>query len=175
MSPQHTYESCLAWSLLHLADKKPTFKSEVEIVNQSLSFSKKDFTIGHLEAISAHFREIFLFIDKDFKYENNISTRLKQSQNIKIRNGNVLKFLQAYLDIGKIRHPLIIYVDSYALHNQIHYPHYIILLKKQGNEFSILDPWNGKTRFVSQQTILNGVKLLKHHLGFAPRVILARN
>lgn len=175
MHSQHTYESCLAWSLLYLSNKTPTLKKELEILNHSLTFSKKDFTIGHLEFMSKHFKEIWLFTDSQFKYEHNLTKRLKKSKNIKIYNENILNFLQKYLQIGKIRHPLIIYTDAFAFWGYKHYPHYVILLNKKNNNFLILDPWNGKTKSVSKQTILNGIKLLKNYLNISPRIILAKN
>ncbi len=172
MKGQHTYESCLAWCLLYLAGEEPLVDKEIEIVNFSLWYTKKDFTIGHLEAVKNKFKKIRLHIDTDFRFECNSTFQLRKSKNISICACNVLNVVQFILDESKIKRPIIVYLDAFALWQYRHYPHFIIILKKESSQYTILDPWDGKIRKVHENVILEGMLLLKNYLGFAPRAII---
>lgn len=171
MRGQSTYESCLAWCLLYLAGEKQTLQREMEIVDHSLRFTKKDFTIGHLEAVSDKFKEMQLFIDTDFRHECNSVAQLRKSKNIRLDPCNVVAVVPLYLEEARIKRPFIVYLDAFVLWGYRHYPHYIIVLKEEEEKYHILDPWDGKTRIVPEQQILDGMVMLKEYLGFAPRAI----
>ncbi len=170
MNGQFTYEGCLAWCLQWLASEKPSLERELEILNYSLRFTKKDFTIGHLEAVHDNFKTIELEMDADFRYEFNSVVQLKKSKNIMVNVGNVLELFKFYLEAAKARLPMIIYLDAFALWRYRHYPHYVIVLRKQEKKFQIVDPWDGKKRIVPEEMIYNGIVALKA-MGFAPRII----
>lgn len=173
MRAQSTYESCLAWCLLHLAEEEITKDKEIEIVEYSLRFTKKDFTIGHLEAVHDKFKKITLHIDADFRYECKSTAQLKNSANIHICPCDVLALMQ-FFDDKLLTQPVILYLDSFALWKQIHYPHYVIIIGKKDTKYTVIDPWDGKKKKVSEKVIHEGIKLLKNYLGFAPRLITTR-
>ena len=56
---QTTYETCLACSLLQAVNKTNPItidqKTELEVINHSLRFSKDDFVSGHLDFIVKRF------------------------------------------------------------------------------------------------------------------------
>ena len=174
MEPQHTYETCLAWSLLYLAGEKPTLERELEILGHSLRFTKKDFTIGHLEAVKKQFRKLDLFIDSDFRSECNSVAQLRKAGNIDIHPCNVHNvIMDLFIDEAKLL-PFILYVDAFVLYGYHHYPHFVVILGRKGNNVEILDPWDGRIKKVSEKELSVGMQLLKDYLGFAPRAILTK-
>ena len=168
---QSTWESCLAWCLLYLAGEEPTKEKELMVIEYALRFTKKDFTIGHLEAVNALFKKITLHIDDASSYEWRSAAQLKKSKNIDIFPCDILNILDFYFTLSKVKQPVIIYLDAFALWKRYHYPHYVIVLSEHGKSYKILDPWNGKTRIVPKTLIRRGIIMLKEHLGFATRAI----
>src|SRR3989338_8493581 len=135
MEPQHTYETCLAWSLLYIAGEKPKLERELEILEHSLRFTKKDFTIGHLEAVKRLFKKINLFIDSDFRSECNSVAQLRKAGNIEIHPCNVYNIIMDGLfDEAKFM-PFLLYIDAFVLYEYHHYPHFIIVLGREGDTF----------------------------------------
>ncbi len=174
MESQHTYETCLAWSLLYLAGEKPTLERELEILEHSLRFTKKDFTIGHLEAVKKLFRKLDLFIDTDFRSECNSVAQLRKAGNIEIHPCNVHNIIMdGLIDEVKLT-PFLLYIDAFILYGYHHYPHFIVVLGRKGNNFEILDPWDGKMKKISEENLSIGMQSLKGCLGFAPRAILTK-
>lgn len=146
-------------------------EKELDIVNSSMRFTKKDFTIGHLEAVQDKFKEITLVIDTNFRRECNSVAQLRKSKKIRILPCAVQVIIPLFLEEVKEKYPLIVYLDAFALWEYKHYPHYVIILKAVNGNYHILDPWDGKKRIVPAQQFLEGVALLKEYLHFAPRAI----
>jgi len=174
VKPQHTYETCLAWSLLHLAGETSTLEKELELLLHSLKFTKKDFTIGHLEAVKDKFEKIDLYIDSEFRYECNSTAQLRKAKNISIHPCNVpAMVLDLFLDNEKAL-PLLLYIDAFFIYKQFHYPHYMVVLGRKDKKVRILDPWDGKEKELSEKELLQGMLLLSEHLGFPPRAIITK-
>jgi hypothetical protein len=167
---QATYEGCLASCLLQAANQKPTKALEISTLEHSLNYSKDDFTAGHLDFVIKNFGvkvtrivhyKLFL------KYLQSIihpKTELKQE---KID----LKTIDKYLS----KSPIILYIDSFPLFKVVHCPHFITLIEKIGSNYKIFDNWDGKTKTISQETLLESVNLLKNHLKFCPQIIIVQN
>jgi hypothetical protein len=71
--------------------------------------------------------------------------------------------------------PLIIYIDDFYVNHYIHYPHFVIILKKQDNGFRIFDPLDGKIKFVEAKKLSRAIKSLRNLLKFCPKLIQLKN
>lgn len=164
---QTTYETCLACSLLLSAGKKVTREEELKIINYSLKFSRDSFALGHLDYFSRKYgRKINFYIES--KGLANSWKGINRSRGIIIKNEKVTSRLISSL--VKIS-PLIIYIDSFVLHKEVHYPHYLVVLNQKNNKYIVSDPWDGKIKKVNKKILLKGVDMLRNHLLFSPQLI----
>ncbi len=168
---QTTFETCLSVSLLNLLNVKISKKKELELFIHALKFSKKDFSIGHLDYVVKKFnKKLDLYVDegvcfnyiKQFTFSKKIFL-IEEKINIKLVN----KLLE--------KKPTILYIDSYYLYKIAHYPHFIIVIKKVKEQYEIFDPWDGKIKQVPIKTISKAIISLRNHIKLCPKIIQTTN
>ena len=163
---QSTCETCLASSLLLLLNVEPSQKRELEILNHALKFSKRDFTIGHLDFVARKYNKRIITYVEDRKLVSTLK-KLKFSKRIQIISKPVTLPL-----IKKLLYkPLIVYLDDFIFRKKFHYPHFVVIWSIDKNKFVITDPWDGKIKRVSFGFIEKGIDYLKNLLYFSPRLI----
>lgn len=162
---QSTYETCLASCLLILDNKHVEKNLELEILKHSLDYSKFDFVSGHLD----------FFKDKvSFEriVDNKIFLKHLESVNVEYKNVKVKKVNTKLIDFllqnyGKV----IVYLDSYILYQDVHYPHFILINGRSDKYYEVIDPWNGEKKLISKNVIKEGINMLNNHLLFCPQLI----
>ena len=163
---QSTFETCLAVDLLQLTGKKISKKEELKTINYALNFSKDNFTIGHLDFIAKNY-DLKLDFYVDNKWFLNFINKFKFSDKIKVIHKKIdLKLIDKQIKIS----PVIVYVDSFALWKITHAPHFIIVIKKDQN-YQIYDPWDGKIKEITSNTLSKGIISLRNLLKYCPQMI----
>ena len=167
MYQQTTYESCLACSLLIAAGKRPTKGVELKILNHSLRFSKESFVVGHMDYISRKYKIKFvLYLENAALLK--LWKKIKFDKRILMKRAKVNeKFLSKLLKQGHV----VCYIDNFVLHGVVHYPHYVVVMKKFDNKYKIYDPWDGKIKTIDERILLKGISMLRNHLLFSPQLI----
>jgi hypothetical protein len=169
MKPQSTNQGCLATVLIELLEQKGVNvnHSELDILTSGLTFTKEDFTIGHLvELCKKYDIEIEQFTDSKWFCEQ--LTKLNLPENLKIIHQKINKQF-----IEKIYKPNIVFLDAYYLYDFFgvcHLPHFIIL-KSFNNIVTIDDPWDGKTKTLSAGKFMKAISSLKNRLYLSPKLI----
>jgi len=164
---QTTFETCLAVCLWQFTGDEINQEKELEVMDYALKFSRDHFTVNHLDYFAKNFDlKINLYLDNkfflDYTKKANFSEKITLIQE---------KINQKLIDTLISEKPLILYIDSFVFWKVTHYPHFIIVLEKQGNNYKIYDPWEGKTTLMPIEKILAGVTSLKEHLLFCPQLI----
>ena len=160
---QTTFETCLAVCLMLMAGIKPTYKREVQICKMGRGFN---FAKGQLNYLARNLgKDLAVFVDNKTyfrKFKRDLHKKIV-AQNEKID----LRMLKSKLING----PVIIYLDSYYLHKEIHYPHFVLSFDSHRNRIQIMDPWIGKIKWIPEQKIKKGIISLRNHLRFCPLAI----
>ncbi len=169
---QTTYETCLACSLLQAVNKTNPItidqKTELEVINHSLRFSKDDFVSGHLDFIVKRFNvKIRRIVDNKLflNYINKVKTSDKIKNEVAKVNLNLID------DLLKEVQP-IVYIDAYLLFGVYHAPHFITILEKVNDKYKIFDTWDGIEKLIEAETLSKAISSLRDYLKFAPQVIV---
>lgn len=163
---QTTPESCLAASLLMLLDNRPIYDKEFSILKAGLEFTRWNFVAGHLAYVCDYYKKrITWYIE--FKKWFDFLGMLKISPLVEVE--------QMYVDkkfINRIsrKRPVIVYLDSFVLHGDVHYPHAVVV-DKEYHGYTIHDPWDGRTKSIPTSTLLSGISELRERLNYSPQII----
>ncbi|NQU78882.1 hypothetical protein HQ545_03880 [Candidatus Woesearchaeota archaeon] len=164
---QTTFETCLAVNLLQLTEKKISKKEELNTINYAMNFSKDNFTIGHLDFMAKNHNlgldfyvdnKWFLAFINKFKFSNKIDVIHKKID---------LNLINDRIKIS----PAIVYLDSFALWKITHAPHFIIVIQPTKYGYKIYDPWDGKIKTISSDTLSKGIINLRNLLKYCPQLI----
>lgn len=168
---QTTYETCLACCLLQAVDRVKPIKLihtiELACINHSMSFSKDDFVIGHLDFITKKFNVgVERIVDNKLFYD--YVKKIKSSPKIITRVQKIdLSLLNQLLDKKPI-----LYIDSYYLFKVTHYPHFVTVLERVGTKYKIFDTWDGKEKLIEGRILSKAISSLRNHLRFCPQVLI---
>lgn len=167
---QTTVESCLAVALLQLIRLKKgipiTQKRELDLLFAALRYTRQDFVVGHLEWLRKRFGGKWLRIVQFPAYARYIARISGKNTEVKsaIIDG---ESLERRLEQG----PIAVLLDDYVLFRIFHYPHWVVLLRKERNNFVAFEPWDGKIIKISNKKIDVGIRLLRRHLRWSPQAI----
>ncbi|MBI2578534.1 MAG: hypothetical protein HYW26_02360 [Candidatus Aenigmarchaeota archaeon] len=164
---QTTYETCLACALFYSVKIKPTKNRELKVINYSLRFSKNSFALGHLEYFTRKYnRKLKLFLESKTLFSS--WSKIKFNKKIDLVHAKInLDFVSKNLKYG----PVILYLDCFVFQNNVHYPHYIVLIDENAGKYKLYDPWDGKIKRVEKKIISKGIQKLRNHLLFSPQLI----
>lgn len=167
---QTTFETCLAVDLLQLTEKEISKDLELKTINYAMIFSKDNFTIGHLDFIAKNY-DLMLDFYVDNNWFLNFINKFKFSNKIKAFHKKIdLNLINDHIKIS----PVIVYVDSFALWKITHAPHFIIVIQQTKDGYQIYDPWDGKTRVITSDTLSKGIINLRNLLKYCPQLIQKR-
>ncbi len=170
-------ETCLAKCLMILLekdkDRKIPSNYEIKLLIFSLKHGRENIARGHLEKIVKDFKvnikwyvgsKIFFNFVKKMKLPKSVFL-IKEKINLSLINNLLQK-------------PMIIYLDRFylwkkecGLYYKYHYPHYIIINKKLGNFYEIIDPDDGKIKKIEAEKLSKAIISLKNHLWISPQII----
>jgi len=161
---QKTCEGCLPVCLLVLAGQKITLESELDLIIGGLKKSRESYALGIIEKFTSKYkRRATIWIDNKFFLK--IIMAGKNSP-IKPAHKRIdLNFLNS------LATPFILYLDSNILGTYYHSPHFVIVEKRLGGKFQIVDPWIGKRRWIEPSRLERGITSLRGYLKFCPLVI----
>ncbi len=164
---QTTCETCLSICVLNLAGEKISRKKELEIIDYVIRKDREDFIGAHCEYAAKKLGKKAKLIIENTHYANYVQKRIG-GKKITIQNQKIsLKLIDQLINTSKV----IINIDDFALWKIYHYPHFLIILKRIGKNYEIFDPWDGKTKLISQNTIKKGIIMLRNHQKLSPVVI----
>ncbi|MBS3158119.1 hypothetical protein J4206_02435 [Candidatus Woesearchaeota archaeon] len=168
---QATFETCLAVDLLQLTEEKISKDAELRTISYAMNFSKDNFTIGHLDFIAKNYD-----LELDFYVDNcrflNLINKFKFSNKINVIHKKIgLNLINNLIKIS----PVILYVDSFALWKITHAPHFIIVIQWTKDGYKIYDPWDGRIRTISSDTLSKGIINLRNLLKYCPQLIRRSN
>lgn len=174
-------ETCLAKCLMILLEKaknkKIPDKYELELLVFSLKYGRENIARGHLEKIVKDFKvKINWYVDSkiffDFVKKMNLPKQISLKQE-KIKLNFIDKILEK---------PIILYLNrihlwskKYGLYYRYHYPHFIIVNKKIGDFYEIIDPDDGKIRKLESKNLSKAIISLRNHLWMSPQIIQLSN
>ena len=161
---QTTYETCLAVNLMLIAALKPNRSKELKIWQAGWDFN---FLTGQANYVAKNFDKKFqIYIENSFYFStlfNKVYTDIKL-ECLKIEEKLINELIKSQ--------PLILYIDNYIIQQIVHAPHFIILIKMEGNKvFEIFDPWDGEIKLISKEVILKAIRSLRTHLRYSPVLI----
>ena len=174
-------ETCLAKCLIILLEKSKNIivpkRYELELLVFSLKYARENIARGHLEKIVGDFKvKIAWIVDSRIFYR--FIRRLHLPKTMQITQ----KPITLSLIDSLLSSPLILYVDRFflwkkaqGLYHKYHYPHFIIVKRKVGSQYEIIDPEDGKAKRVSPTLLHNAIKSLKSRLWISPQVIALEN
>ncbi len=164
---QSTYETCLVCCLL--AEITQINKDiELDCIIHSLKFSKKDFVGGHLDFIEKNFnKKLIRIVDNKFYFENYVEKSTSDLSPVQINKIN-LNLINKFIEKSRI----IIYLDNYFLHKEVHFPHFVTILKKADNSYLIYDPWDGNEKVIEGKILSKAISSLRNNLKFCPQMII---
>ncbi|MBU2591895.1 hypothetical protein KKD61_00345 [Patescibacteria group bacterium] len=163
--------SCLACSLFFVAGKitgqEFSKDDERQLCFDSFGRCRESLVLSYLWAFMEHFPNLDVTITVDNEFYEDYLKRLV-AEKIEIESSPVT--------IGLIRSeaskgPLIVLVDRYFFDYEIHIPHYIVVENQGENNFSVADPWQGKTVSVNPTQLQEAIFGAKHILQWAPMII----
>ncbi len=136
----------------------------------ALKFSRKDFVAGHLD----FFEKRFGIKTKRYLHNAILYSLVKDECRT---NMQIIKINMELINAMIKKQPIAIIIDSAPLNKHLynmipfHYPHWIVICKKEGNEYSIYEPWEGKEVAVPEKVLKESLKSYMSRLWGAPQVI----
>jgi hypothetical protein len=159
---QNLLEGCLSCCLHYLANLEITPLSEENMLLAGLRGN--DFAGGHLFYLEQNYKI------KTIRYIHNqiLFDLIKPPKTNTIIQKIDFKFINSHLS----KHQLILLVDIFSL-NQLcgHYPHWIVLLSKQEEDYQIYDPMVGII-ILKKEILHQALRSLYYHLWMAPQLIV---
>lgn len=166
---QSLTDSCLVACFLMLlqAQKDITF-TEKEEQHLALNGSKRKYpfyVVGIPYEVAVEYNaHITIFADNKY-FTKVLEKSFGDTKNIEVKHQPVkVSLIQELLQ----KQPLICYVDNNALGNYSHSPHFIVLEKATESFFHIVNPWTGKKKRISRETLEKGIRSLKTHVKMCP-------
>lgn len=162
---QNTCEGCLPVCLLLLTNEKITLKSELELLIEGFKRNRESYSLGIVREFAFRYDKILnVFVHTKYFFKK--LGKINKSPRIQLIHKKIgLRFLK------ELQTPYVLYLDDRILRKSIHYPHFVIVERKQNKKFVLLDPWDGKRKWLTEGKLLKGVLSLKNYLKFCPLVI----
>lgn len=165
---QSLTHSCLVASFLMIleAEKDKTFKKEDE-QQLALKGSQRTYpfyVVGITAEIAKEYKtKIQVFADN--KFFTDVLKKSFKDKNIAVSHEKITISLIRKL-LAKNR--LISHVDIHGLGDYSHASHFVVIEKANGKTFTIIDPWTGKRRNITEMTLEKAISELKNEVKMCP-------
>jgi len=170
-------ETCLAKCLMILLEdvqkQKILDEYELELLIFSLKYERENIARGHLEKVVRDFNvDIKWTVDSKIFFD--FVRKMNIPQKIKLFHQKInLKLIDQMLE-----KPIILYVDRFhlwkkeeGLYYKYHYPHFIIVNRRVGDFYEIIDPDDGKVKRIEFKKLSKAIISLRNHLWISPQII----
>ena len=170
-------ETCLAKCLMILIEKAKNKKLadsyELKLLIYSLKHRRENIAKGHLEKFVKDFNiNVNWYVGSKIFFDFTKKTKL--AKQISLMNKRVDLELVDKL----IQKPIIVCIDRFYLwkkgsdlYYKYHYPHFVVINKKLGNFYEIIDPDDGKVKKIEAGVISKAITSLKNRLWMCPQII----
>jgi len=146
---------------------------ELDLLLYSLKYARENIARGHIEKVARDFAmSIGWYVDSELFLEMVQRRRLPARVSLSQKKVT-LRSIDAMLDA-----PLILYVDRFHLwkeewgsYYRYHYPHFIVVTGRSGDKYRIIDPDDGKVRWVAARVLSRAISGLRNHLWISPQII----
>lgn len=164
-SRQNTCEGCLPACLLMLINKKVTFSTELGLIVGGFKRYRESYAPGIIkEFVSKYNKRVKVYVHSKYFFKK---LRWLADFNIQFEHHKINLELMNRLDV-----PFIAHVDDRILRRSVHWPHFVIVERKHKNKFVLIDPWDGKRKFLNENKLMYGVLSLKNYLKYCPLLII---
>ena len=169
-------ETCLAKCLMILLENfgnKIPHNYELDLLIFSLKYERENIARGHLEKITKNFKvNVDWYADSKIFFD--LVKKMRLPKKISLINEKInLGFIDIILET-----PVIVYIDRFhlwkkelGLYYKYHYPHFIIVNRKVGNFYEIIDPDDGKIKKIEAKKLSKSIISLRNHLWISPQAI----
>lgn len=157
--------SCLAACFLMLQDKKFTEEDEQKLALQG-SKRKYPFYVSGItmESVKSFDKKVEIYVDNKY-FGAALSNSFKEESRIKVIPE---KITQTLIEQLILKSPIICHIDIHAFGDYSHASHFIVIEKKIGNFFTIIDPWDGVRKRVASNTLIEAISDLKNQIKMCP-------
>jgi hypothetical protein len=174
-------ETCLAKCLMILIEKLKNIKIgdeyELDLLIFSLKYERENIARGHLEKVVKDF-EVKIDWVADSKIFYDFVNKMQIPKEISLLNQKINLFLIDKL----LKNPLIVYTDRFNLwkegddlYYKYHYPHFVIITQKKGENYEVIDPDDGKVKIIDAKSLGDAINSLRNYLWISPQIIQVKN
>lgn len=171
--PETCLAKCLMIVLEKVKNKKVPARYELELLIFSLKYGRENIARGHLEKVVGDFN-ITVRWQVDSKIFFDFIKKMNLPKQISIIKEKVnLKSIDKHIE-----NPAILYVDRFylwdkesELYYKYHYPHFIIVNKKYGRFYEVIDPDDGKIKKIESKKLSMAILSLRNRLWISPQII----
>lgn len=165
---QKTCEGCLPALLLMLIGKKDHLESELDLLMGGFRRNRENYAIGILHHfVSKYGKQAKVYVHNKYFFKK-LQT-LVTSSDIQLKHERINLQL-----MNKLQPPFILYLDDRILRKSIHYPHFVVVERQYNNKFVLIDPWDGRRKWLSEKKLMRAVLSLKNYLKFCPLLITVK-
>ena len=172
--PETCLARCLIILLERLKNKKISDKYELDLFIFSLKYERENIARGHLEKIVRDFKiNIDWYVDSKIFFD--FVRKMKLPKQISLTRGKIkLNFIDKLL----IDRPIILYIDRFYLWNKklglyykYHYPHFVVVNKKVGDLYEVIDPDDGKIKKIESKKLSKAIISMRNYLWISSQLI----
>lgn len=161
--------SCLAASFLMILEKEKEIEFN-EITEQEIALlgSRRIYPFyvvgittemvkkyGHKVKVIADNKYFANILDKSFSDQKDISVEAKPI---------TAMFIRELVE----EQPVVCHIDDHGLGDYSHASHFIVIEKGGKGSFTVVDPWTGKRKRITDKTLENAIYELKTHVKMCP-------
>ncbi|MEI6843321.1 MAG: cysteine peptidase family C39 domain-containing protein [bacterium] len=172
---QSLTHSCLVASFLMilLAQKGVSFqkKDEQELALLGSQRTYPFYVVGITAEVTKRYNaNVHVFADNKF-FTDVLKDSFAKEKNIEVEHQKITTtFIKKLL----VQSPVICHIDTHGLGDYSHASHFIVIEKANKSTFTIIDPWNGKRRNVSEKTLEKAILELKNNVKMCPLIFLVK-
>ena len=165
-------EGCLAACFLMLLRtyRGIEFNSSLEqdLCFDGLKRCKEYYAVGIIQEISRRYKpRLSIYVDNRW-FTNKLENQIRE-ENVSFGQQKIhLSLIDNLLARNEMP---IVYIDGYWTGKNYHTPHFIIIGKKR-KKYAIIDPWVGKTKYLSREQLAEAITSLRDHLKYCPLIIV---
>lgn len=149
---------------LILIKKKISLKAELKLLIGGFKRNRDTYSAGIIkEFVSKYNKKVKVYIHSKYFFKK---LKWLVGSNIQLEHNKISLEL-----IDKLEFPFILYIDDRILRRSAHWPHFVVVERKHKNRFVLIDPWDGKRKWLTEKKLMKAILSLKNHLKFCPLLI----
>lgn len=156
-----------------LNNKKVPDSYELKLLEYSLKYGRENIARGHLEKFVKDYKiNINWYADSKIFFD--FVSKMKLPKKVYLINEKInLKLIDRLVE-----RPIILYLDRFylwkrkwGLYYRYHYPHFVIVTRKEGNFYEIIDPDDGIMRKITSKSLSKSIISLRNYLYISPQIV----